>query len=60
VVIADFGLARTAINARQVFSTQCGTPSYVAPEILLGGAPGCEQMRALSLGFGVWEPGFGV
>mmetsp|Transcript_31781 Transcript_31781/g.79862 ORF Transcript_31781/g.79862 Transcript_31781/m.79862 type:complete len:477 (-) Transcript_31781:202-1632(-) len=36
VVIADFGLARTAINARQVFSTQCGTPSYVAPEILLG------------------------
>ena len=38
VVIADFGLARNAVNARQVFSTQCGTPSYVAPEILLGGA----------------------
>lgn len=36
VVIADFGLARNAVNARQVFSTQCGTPSYVAPEILLG------------------------
>ena len=36
VVIADFGLARNSINARQVFSTQCGTPSYVAPEILLG------------------------
>jgi len=36
VVIADFGLARSAANARQVFSTQCGTPSYVAPEILLG------------------------
>jgi serine/threonine protein kinase len=36
VVIADFGLARNAKTARQVFSTQCGTPSYVAPEILLG------------------------
>jgi serine/threonine protein kinase len=36
VVIADFGLARKAVNARQVFTTQCGTPSYVAPEILLG------------------------
>jgi len=36
VVIADFGLARNSKNARQVFSTQCGTPSYVAPEILLG------------------------
>ena len=36
VVIADFGPARNSINARQVFSTQCGTPSYVAPEILLG------------------------
>ena len=36
VVIADFGLARKSKNARQVFSTQCGTHSYVAPEILLG------------------------
>ena len=36
VVIADFGLARNSKTARQVFSTQCGTPSYVAPEILLG------------------------
>ena len=36
VVIADFGLARKTRSARQVFSTQCGTPSYVAPEILLG------------------------
>ena len=36
VVIADFGLARNAKTARQVFQTQCGTPSYVAPEILLG------------------------
>ena len=36
VVIADFGLARNAKTARQVLQTQCGTPSYVAPEILLG------------------------
>ena len=35
-MIADFGLAGKSKNARQVFSTQCGTPSYVAPEILLG------------------------
>lgn len=35
VVIADFGLAFISNNARQKLKTQCGTPSYVAPEILM-------------------------
>jgi serine/threonine protein kinase len=49
VVIADFGLARNSKNARQVFQTQCGTPSYVAPEILLG--------KAYSPAVDVWSMG---
>ncbi|CAN0434722.1 unnamed protein product, partial [Discosporangium mesarthrocarpum] len=34
VKLADFGFARSVLNG--YVSTQCGTPGYVAPEILLG------------------------
>ena len=33
IKIADFGLART-LTEEQLASTTCGTPGYVAPEIL--------------------------
>jgi calcium/calmodulin-dependent protein kinase I len=33
--ISDFGLARF-IQSNEVMMTQCGTPGYVAPEIILG------------------------
>jgi len=33
VKIADFGLARY-VNSEQLATTQCGTPGYVAPEII--------------------------
>lgn len=35
IKISDFGLARFINN--EVMMTQCGTPGYVAPEIIGGG-----------------------
>ncbi|CAM9791560.1 unnamed protein product, partial [Discosporangium mesarthrocarpum] len=32
--IADFGFAKVARDSSEVLQTQCGTPGYVAPEIL--------------------------
>eukprot|EP00996_Jenningsia_fusiforme_P000929 NODE_1847_length_1382_cov_6.795199_g1671_i0.p1 GENE.NODE_1847_length_1382_cov_6.795199_g1671_i0~~NODE_1847_length_1382_cov_6.795199_g1671_i0.p1 ORF type:complete len:437 (+),score=107.27 NODE_1847_length_1382_cov_6.795199_g1671_i0:41-1351(+) len=34
--LTDFGLAKTALNANQQTHTFCGTPEYIAPEILKG------------------------
>ena len=34
--VSDFGLARF-ISTDEVMMTQCGTPGYVAPEIITGG-----------------------
>lgn len=40
IKISDFGLAR--FNTDDLMTTACGTPSYVAPEILLGRGYGPE------------------
>lgn len=34
--ITDFGLSTLAIDKNSVLTTTCGTPQYVAPEIVLG------------------------
>ena len=34
VVIADFGLS-TSLNCKDILYKRCGTPGYVAPEVLL-------------------------
>jgi serine/threonine protein kinase len=36
VRIADFGLAKKMRNARGKLSAQCGSPAYVAPEVIAG------------------------
>lgn len=41
VKIADFGLARSSISRdKNTMSTICGTPTYVAPEVITGQAYG--------------------
>ena len=35
IVIADFGLATTYDDTSKILFKRCGTPGYVAPEILL-------------------------
>ena len=35
VKLADFGLARLSVRANQNIKTFCGTPEYLAPEIIL-------------------------
>ena len=41
-VIADFGLARFLQNGERLYC-QCGTPGYVAPEILGDSGYGCKS-----------------
>jgi serine/threonine protein kinase len=40
IKVADFGLSRFLLQG--VAQTTCGTPGYVAPEILVGGGYGKE------------------
>lgn len=35
IKLADFGLARLSVRANQTIKTFCGTPEYLAPEIIL-------------------------
>lgn len=35
IVIADFGLATTYENTDNIIFKRCGTPGFVAPEILI-------------------------
>lgn len=35
IKLADFGLARLSVRANQNIKTFCGTPEYLAPEIIL-------------------------
>jgi len=48
IKIADFGLAKL-LNQSQIMATACGTPGYVAPEIL-DGKPYTEKVDCWSLG----------
>jgi calcium/calmodulin-dependent protein kinase I len=48
IKIADFGLAKL-LNQSHVMATACGTPGYVAPEILEGKAY-TEKVDCWSLG----------
>nr|CAG8436019.1 8643_t:CDS:2 [Entrophospora candida] len=36
IMITDFGLSKIVKSADDILLTSCGTPSYVAPEVLLG------------------------
>jgi calcium/calmodulin-dependent protein kinase I len=40
--VTDFGLSKVMENSSTVLQTQCGTPAYVAPEVLLGEGYGPE------------------
>ena len=35
--IGDFGISKSLESSRQMAKTYCGTPVYMAPEILAGG-----------------------
>jgi serine/threonine protein kinase len=34
IKVIDFGLSRTFINSQDIFSTPCGSPPYIAPELI--------------------------
>eukprot|EP01122_Echinamoeba_exundans_P006077 TRINITY_DN163_c0_g2_i1.p1 TRINITY_DN163_c0_g2~~TRINITY_DN163_c0_g2_i1.p1 ORF type:complete len:520 (-),score=157.55 TRINITY_DN163_c0_g2_i1:73-1590(-) len=42
IKISDFGLARVMGDEASKMQTMCGTPNYVAPEVLTDGGPGKE------------------
>jgi len=42
VKLADFGLSRVLDDEEAILITDCGTPNYVAPEVLLGEGYGME------------------
>eukprot|EP01084_Bolivina_argentea_P205855 351589_1 len=48
IKIADFGLAKL-LRESDMMATACGTPGYVAPEILSGG-PYTDKVDLWSLG----------
>lgn len=48
IKIADFGLAKL-LNQNKLMATACGTPGYVAPEILMG-RPYTDKVDLWSLG----------
>ena len=49
VKLTDFGLSRI-MTAKDVVSDSCGTPAYIAPEMLQGGAPYNKQVDVWALG----------
>uniref|UniRef100_A0A7S4KGT9 non-specific serine/threonine protein kinase n=1 Tax=Paramoeba aestuarina TaxID=180227 RepID=A0A7S4KGT9_9EUKA len=40
--VTDFGLSKIMVNQSTLLQTQCGTPAYVAPEVLFGEGYGPE------------------
>ncbi|GAA5809353.1 hypothetical protein MFLAVUS_002761 [Mucor flavus] len=40
LLITDFGLSKLLKNNNEILTTACGTPGYVAPEVLLGSGHG--------------------
>jgi calcium/calmodulin-dependent protein kinase I len=40
--VTDFGLSKIMVNQQTLLRTQCGTPAYVAPEVLFGEGYGPE------------------
>jgi serine/threonine protein kinase len=58
VKITDFGLARI-IGRREMMTTLCGTPSYVAPEIILSGAyrDNHQESPGYSVAVDLWSAG---
>jgi len=40
--VTDFGLSKIMVNEHTLLRTQCGTPAYVAPEVLIGEGYGPE------------------
>ncbi|KAI8886771.1 Pkinase-domain-containing protein [Backusella circina FSU 941] len=49
IKVADFGLARQTVG-NECFTSQCGTPNYVAPEVLSKGTAYDERCDIWSLG----------
>jgi serine/threonine protein kinase len=56
VKLCDFGVSRLLVDpANEVMTEQCGTPAYIAPEILLGCALGGEGYRGFTAD--IWSLG---
>jgi serum/glucocorticoid-regulated kinase 2 len=36
IKVTDFGLSKVCLSEKQVTFSICGTPEYIAPEIMLG------------------------
>jgi serine/threonine-protein kinase Chk2 len=45
VKVSDFGLSKL-VNSQSVLKTMCGTPQYVAPEVLETKGLGCYTNKA--------------
>ena len=54
--ITDFGLAKFC-SEQSVMTTMCGTPSYLAPEVLVPQTFGAEKSQGYSWGVDVWSLG---
>lgn len=52
--IADFGLAKI-MNAETFLKTACGTPAYLAPEVVLGYPGGEDAMAGVGEGRGKYN-----